>query len=175
MKKNTALILALSLIVVCLIGGTIAWLTDSTSTIENTFTIGKVDIDLTEDNPANQTAQMTPGSDITKDPTVKVDASSESCYVYIKIDDNAADYLTWTIADGWTALTGQTGVYYREYTKGDGAEYAVLANDKVTVKDDITGITDGDEPTLSFTAYAIQKDNIADAATGWAELNPSHP
>ncbi|MCR4963725.1 MAG: SipW-dependent-type signal peptide-containing protein [Firmicutes bacterium] len=180
MKKHTrrtALIVSLAVIVCCLIGGTIAWLTDTTDQITNTFTIGKVDIDLTEQNPANKTAQMIPGSDITKDPKVTVDASSEDCYVYIQITNNAADYLDWTIANGWTALSGQTGVYYREYTKSTtGAEYPVLADNKVTVKSTLTNAqmdaAAQTPPTLAFKAYAIQKTNITDAADGWAKLNP---
>ena len=180
MKKKTALIVSLALIIVCLIGGTIAFLTDKTDTVTNTFTIGKVDIDLTETKPGENggTAQMTPGCDIEKDPTVTVDADSEDCYVYIKIEDtNASDYLTWAIADGWTQGDGTDipdNVYYRAYTKGSGATYSVLADDKVTVKTDITGIANGVTPTLAFTAYAIQKDatSITSPAIGWAELNP---
>ena len=169
MKKKTALIVSLALIIVCLIGGTIAWLMDSTDTITNTFTIGKVDIDLTETVPDDREAQMTPGSEIAKDPTVSVTSDSEACYVYIKIDDEASDYLTWDIADGWTELSGETGVYYRTVAKGEGTDYPVLKDNKVTVKDTVTSVTG--TPTLAFTAYAIQSENIDDAAAGWTALN----
>ncbi len=178
MKKNsrrTALIASLVVIVVCLIGGTIAWLTDTTTAITNTFTIGNVDIDLTEQNPEGQTAKMVPGSTITKDPKITVDKSSEECYVYVKITDNASNYISWEIAEGWTALTGQTGVYWRVYSPADPAvdtDYNILKNNTVTVEDNIAEITSGDSPSLTFQAYAIQKANITDAADGWAKLNP---
>ena len=29
------------------------------------------------------------------------------------------------------------------------------------------------QPTLTFTAYAVQKDNVATAADAWAKANPS--
>ena len=38
-------------------------------------------------------------------------------------------------------------------------------------KDEIKNITS--KPTLTFTAYAVQKDGIADAETAWAKANPT--
>ena len=38
-------------------------------------------------------------------------------------------------------------------------------------KEDIKDIMT--EPTLTFTAYAVQKDGIDDAATAWAKVNPT--
>ena len=56
------------------------------------------------------------------------------------------------------------------------AEFAVLKNDQVKVLDSVTkemltgqGFT---APTLTFTAYAVQKDNIATAAEAWAKVTP---
>ena len=179
-KRRVATIVSLVLITCIAIGGTIAWLTDTTNSIKNTFTVGKVDIELTEATPSendNRELQMVPGSTVTKDPKITVDASSENCYVYVKIvENNTTDYLTWTIADGWTALAGQNGVYYREYTKSTtGATYSILANDQVTFKNTITNAqmdaAETNPPTLTFTGYAIQKANITDAADGWPKLN----
>lgn len=48
MKKRTlTLVIALVLVAVCAVGGTLAWLMD-TDTVTNTFTVGNVDISLTE-------------------------------------------------------------------------------------------------------------------------------
>ena len=49
-------------------------------------------------------------------------------------------------------------------------DFYVLNGNKVTVsnsltKEDITNIT---QPKLTFTAYAVQKDGMADAAAAWA-------
>ena len=82
--------------------------------------------------------------------------------------------MTYSIADDWTALTGQPGVYYREVgavTADTG--FSILKDDVVKVsdtltKEDIKNITT--KPTLTFTAYAVQKDGIADAATAWSKI-----
>ena len=47
-KKTVALLMSLVLIFGVAVGGTIAWLMDTTKEVVNTFTVGKVDIDLTE-------------------------------------------------------------------------------------------------------------------------------
>ena len=46
--KGIALALVLVLLLGCGIGGTIAWLLDTTPTVTNTFTVGKVDLTLVE-------------------------------------------------------------------------------------------------------------------------------
>ena len=69
-------------------------------------------------------------------------------------------------------------MFYREVASGPAdQEFAVLADNKVTVLDSVTSammdnITKGttDAPTLTFSAYAIQKSGFADAAAAWDEL-----
>ena len=178
-KRRIATIVSLVLIVCIAVGATLAWLTDVTESVENTFTVGKVDIDQTETKPTDKTAKMIPGSDIEKDPKITVKAGSEACYVYVKIEktNNPDTYLTYSIADGWTALTGEEGVYYRTCNAVTAdTDFPILANNKVTVKDTITNAdmtaASSANPKLKFTGYAIQQDNITGAADGWAKLNP---
>lgn len=190
MKKNRILMVICLMLVVSIasIGGTIAWLTDSTGTVKNTFTASDVDIDLTETKPENNTAKMVPGATIEKDPTVKVLADSEACWVFVKIEkstDKAFDsYMTFEIADGWTALPNVDGVYYRAVSDTDTEQtFAVLKDNKVTVKDTVTKammdeVNENNKPTLSFTAYAIQQANGGTTFTAeqaWAQLNPTTP
>ena len=73
--KARRALLSISLVLVMMmaaVGGTIAWLTDSTDEIKNTFTVGNVDIDLTEtaNNSSNDgwEAELNPGSVYVKDP-----------------------------------------------------------------------------------------------------------
>ena len=47
-KKTLALVLALTLLVAGVVGGTLAWLTDQTAEVKNTFTVGDINIGLTE-------------------------------------------------------------------------------------------------------------------------------
>ena len=171
--------LALVLVVaVASVGGTIAWLTATTAPVTNTFTVGDINIELKE---TTTNYKMVPGNTIAKDPKVTVKANSEACWLFVKIEKstNLSDFITYTVAEGWTALTGVDGVYYREVNATDaaGVTFSVLKDDRVTVKDTVTktmmnALTDATRPTLTFTAYAVQKDNIADAATAWAKLNP---
>ena len=179
-KKSLALVLALAMIVVCVVGGTLAWLTDKTAPVTNTFTYGDIDITLAESE--NLDLKMIPGYTIAKDPKVTVLAGSEKCYLFVKVDKSANfdTFMTYEIADGWTALTGVNGVFYRVVdTDGMGTAYSVLANDKVTVRDTVTkdmlnGLTEATQPTLTFTAYACQymKNNTEHftAADAWAKV-----
>ena len=173
------MILALTLIVGGIVGGSVAWLTAQTAPVVNTFTVGDINITLAETTTA---FKMVPGNPIAKDPKVTVLANSEACWLFVKVEKSANfdSFMTYSMAEGWTALSGEDGVYYREVaaTGTTGTSFGVLASDQVTVKNTVTkemmnAITNGTAPapTLTFTAYAVQKDNIADAATAWGKLN----
>ena len=184
-SKAVALVLALVLTIGCVVGGTIAWLTDKTEEVKNTFTYGDINIDLTE--TTGNTYKIVPGVDLDKDPKVTVEANSEACWLFVKVDevnwptfteiDGTTKKVAYAIADGWTALEGYTGVYYREVpTKADAQEFAVLANNKVIVSENLTK-TEIDavttNPTLTFTAYAVQKAEVTSATAAWAIANPT--
>lgn len=182
--KTVALLLALVLVVGGVIGGTLAWLTDKTDPVTNTFTVGNIDITLTETTGTSY--KMVPGNTITKDPKVTVKGGSEACYLFVKVEEENWPTFTesdgtrkvkYGIADGWTALTGETGVYYREVRAVTAdTSFDVLAGNVVTVSENLTktevsGITT--QPKLTFTAYAVQKDGITDAGTAWTKANPT--
>lgn len=115
MKKVLALLGCAVLLVVGSVAGTMAYLT-STKEVKNTFTIGKVTIELDEarvntdgkpldangtevtlDKAARVTAntyRLMPGKTYTKDPTIKVDSGSEDCYLFVKIVNGIANYET---------------------------------------------------------------------------------
>ena len=189
-KKSLALVLALAMIVVCVVGGTLAWLIATTPEVKNTFTYGDINIELKEtgatvaaDGSATKEFKMIPGYAIDKDPKVTVKAGSEKCYLFVKVDKSANfdNFMTCTIATGWTALDGVDGVFYRVVDTADmGTAYSVLANDKVTVRGDVTkamlnGLTEATQPTLTFTAYACQYNssngNSFTAADAWAKCS----
>ena len=62
-KKTLALFLALALVLGGVIGGTMAWLTDKTPEIVNTFTDSDIEITLTETGATNNanSYKMVPG------------------------------------------------------------------------------------------------------------------
>jgi len=141
--KPLAVLLALTLLVGCAIGGTIAWLTAETGDVENTFTVGDINITLEEtgtDANKNKGYDFVPGDTLAKDPKVTVVAGSEDCYLFVKVTsaNNSCDavnsIVNWNVTtvenpeDGWVAYTPKTeapaGVtyYYRTVAKDDEAQ-----------------------------------------------------
>lgn len=176
-KKGWLSVVALVLVLCCAVGGTLAWLTDKTDPVTNTFTVGDIDIDLTESDGLD--LKMIPGRKITKDPKVTVKAGSEACWLFVKVEKSAnfADFLTYEMADGWTALDGVDGVFWREVGAVTADTFfEVLKGNKVTVQNTVTkemlqGVKEGTErPTMTFTAYAVQKEGFDDALTAWGKI-----
>ena len=209
-KKLLILIACECVLLFTMVTGTIAWLTHETQSITNTFTPSDINITLEETDATDSDAdslvdswskKMIPGATIKKDPVVTVAKNSESCYVFVKVDEdlgawtadgvNFATYFEYSVitgTDGWTTLSGETGVYYRLVSTSDGDQpFQVLNENRVTVKNTVTKAdmeklyaANAKMPTLKFTAYAIQSENLpyADnatdlqkAQTAWAVLN----
>ena len=179
-------LLALVLVIGCVAGGTVAWLVATSDTVTNTFTYGDINITLAE--TTGEDYKIIPGKDIPKDPKVTVTAGSEACWLFVKVEESGtfvADKVTYAIADSWTQGNGTeipSNVYYREVSAEDaknGVSYYVLAgnttypNGVITVSSDLTkeNIPTAN-PTLTFTAYAVQKENITTAADAWAKVTP---
>ena len=200
MKKRTlALILALVLVFGAAVGGTIAYLTDTTGPIANTFTVGNVDITLTEtfntDTDSDQEkdawkAQLIPGTTYAKDPVVTVTGNSEDCWLFVKFEQNGdpATYLTYTsnltAENGWTQGDGTNipdNVWYRAVNKADtDTSFQLLAGNStyptgcISVKDTVTNqnMNTAANAQLVYTAYACQKANMT-AVDAWAAVNPT--
>ena len=179
--KAVTAMLALTLVLAAYwaVGGTAAWLAAKSEPIASTFTFGDINITLTETDHQEQ-IKIIPGVDIPKDLKVTVTADSVDCWLFVKVEQTGTfvpDKVTYAIDDGWTKGNGAIpeGVYYRE-VKGVTADevFPVLKDDKITVsntltKEEIQNITD---PTLTFTAYAVQKEGINTAADAWAVAAP---
>jgi len=171
--KKLAILICIVLVLVVGVGATLAWLTDKSGPVTNTFTPSTIDIELDE---TKQPYQMVPGHTIDKDPIVTVKAGSEACYLFVKVvkSDNFDDYMTYENADVWTLLEDDgiddenVAVYYREQSEVPAnadplPAYSVLKNNKVMVNSDVTKEmmdkiikSEDPEPTLTFTAYATQ-------------------
>lgn len=167
--KAFAALLAVTLLVGSAIGGTLAWLTSKSDSLVNTFTIGNVAITL-EETTGND-YKVTPGVPVAKDPKVTVTAGSEACWVFVEIQEseNWSDGLTYEPAAGWTPLTSEAGVYYRDVASNptQNQDFYVLAGDDkhpngiVKVDEDITSLDANTK--LTFTAYAIQQEGFNDS------------
>lgn len=98
-KKILATCLVVALAATAVIGGTLAYFTD-TADQKNTFTVGNVDIKLdekdiisTDPNARTEEDQtfedaIVPGREFTKDPTITVEDGSQDCYVFLELDMN---------------------------------------------------------------------------------------
>lgn len=146
MNKFTKILLTalcLVLVVALSVGGTLAWLTDNTETVTNTFTVGDINITLVEheydpedtdaklnDTPVDEVSyKLIPGTTYFKDPTLTLKAGSEKCYLFVKFEEinDPATYLVYdSILDkegnNWTQGKGDdaddadhipTNVWYR--------------------------------------------------------------
>lgn len=86
-RKTLALALTLCMVAILAIGGSLAYFTDTTGPQVNEFTVGNVNINLTE--PAwKGDATLMPGVTYAKDPTITVGDNSQDCYVFLKMDMN---------------------------------------------------------------------------------------
>ncbi len=95
MNKKKTIIAAIVLLLVAAIGGAIAYFTD-TDTKTNTFTIGNVDITLTEpnwdttdadhDNVPDAAENLSPGVSVAKDPTITNVSATAPAYVFAKVE-----------------------------------------------------------------------------------------
>lgn len=186
--KTKAIVLALCavLLVAASVLATLAFL-KSTDSVENTFTVGKVKITLDEakageyGDVADATVRvkgneykLIPGRKYAKDPTVHLEAGSEESYIFVKVENGLAAIEAageTTIAaqitgNGWTALDGAAGVYYKQVEANVNAEdYLVFSSFILADDADVANYTDA---KITVTAYAIQADGFADAAEAWA-------
>ena len=181
--KAVTAMLALTLVLAAYwaVGGTAAWLAAKSEPIASTFTFGDINITLTETDPQEQPAKIIPGVDIPKDLRVTVKADSVDCWLFVKVEEAGtfvAGKVTYAIAEGWTKGDGSQipeDVYYREVREVMAERaFSVLKDDKITVsneltKQDIQNITN---PTLTFTAFAVQMEGINTAAEAWEKIGP---
>ncbi|MBQ6868486.1 MAG: hypothetical protein IJO16_07450 [Clostridia bacterium] len=182
-KAMLALVCALALVVGSVMG-TMAYLTSTTETVTNTFTVGKVGITLDEAKVTEygvkdgdtrviaNTYKLVPGHTYVKDPTVHVANDAEASYLFVKVvDEIAAIEDKTTVADqmttnGWVELEGVDNVYYlnRTVDKTTG-DVKVFENFKVKGDADVAAYAG---KTITVVAYAVQADGFANAAAAWA-------
>ena len=206
MRTKKALLAALCacLLVVGSVMGTMAYLT-ATENVVNTFTVGSI----TFGDGANEkgldeaktdeygvkadpevrvqtnTYKLVPGHTYVKDPTVHIKNDSESCYLFVKVENgisdieaaseaggyqNIADQLD---ANGWDVLTGVDNVYYQSWAAADGAvesetdDVVVFSNFKVAGTANNKDVADHAAAQIVVTAYAVQADGFKSAAEAW--------
>lgn len=122
--KHIALVVAITLLLGCAIGGTLAWLMDTSDTVTNTFSTSTIGVELKEHtyNAENGTLnsettesgvsnyKMVPGWTIPKDPEAWITDGSEAAILFVQVEEsqNFDTFMTYAIADGWILLTDNT-------------------------------------------------------------------
>lgn len=200
-RKSLLLALCAVALVVTSVMGTMAYLTSTTETVTNTFTVGQVTITLDEakvdddgkiidvnDRGIKNNYTLAPGGKYDKDPIVHVNEKSENSWIFVEVVNGLAAVEAASVdggyqnidaqiqANGWKPLENVDGVYYMEYTKG-------AADRELEVFQEVNIATDANTKTewanletngaITITAYAVQKaDTIANQAAAWAIAKP---
>ena len=184
-KRTLALVLCMVLLVAGSVLGTLAYLTSTTGVVENTFTVGKVEITLDEakvnadgtavegaDRVTENKYHLIPGHSYIKDPTVHVDDESENCWLFVKVENGLADIIDTTTIEAqmdendWDVIDADNGIYAYERiaTKAD-TNVVVFENFKLKGDADVAKYADA---KITVTAYAVQADGFTTAAAAWA-------
>ena len=129
-KKLLITIACLSVVLCTLVTGTLAWLIAESEPITNTFIPSNISVSLVEENHGDgYKFQMIPGKEYKKDPEVTVTTDID-CYVFVKVEEifnavsytenstektaNFSDFLSYTIAEGWTPLVDENNDGYSD-------------------------------------------------------------
>lgn len=184
-KKIMAAALAICMMATLVVGMSLAYFTDTDSKT-NTFTVGNVDITLTEPSWLGDTSEdavrLIPGKTIAKDPTITVAQGSQTAYTFMKVE-LSADFLElitdWATAQQVTDPKAVIGAWFTSATSPKimamGSDYVILgvlspkaAGDSVKYFDAVTvpGTVTQDmikangTYTINITAYAIQAEGF---------------
>ena len=188
-KKLVVAVVALSIALVCAIGGTLAFIAAKSNSVINTFTYGKIALTLTEtegtkNNGVREFENIVPGAEVEKDPTVSVLANSENCYVYAKVVNNVVldgnvvvtcniNTSQWTLVKEVKNTDGSVVSLYQYTGNDDGivekasddtvlpALFKTVTFDSDIESEDLTAL-DAITDDIVITAYAHQADYASD-------------
>lgn len=185
-RRAVVLLLACTMLIGGTTGGTMAWLMGNSSPVHNVFTPSRIVISVEEtptddedEDPNTNAYQMMPGATIFKDPVVTFHEGGEDAWLFVKMEKSANfdDFMTFDMAEGWTLLDGKTDIYWREVDKSDEAQlFDTIKDNAVQVKAEVTAamlntLTAETYPTLSVTAYAVQRESVASAQDAYALID----
>ena len=195
-RKITALCLVVALLAVAIVGGTMAYFTD-TESATNVFTVGSIDIELTEPNwNPNVKPDIVPGNSYAKDPKLTNKGNSDA-YVRIGVNVNNPAILTtlsstseyrpalekivdiqsdWTFDKVITNADESVTIYYNyvnvlapDATTPDLFTRVMIPTD-LKQTDEVKAIA-GKEFKLTINGQAIQADGFATKEAAYAALD----
>ena len=165
-KKIIAVCLIVAMAAIAVVGGTLAWFTDD-EVATNTFTVGNVDITLTEPNWTSTGSQdapeVYPGEPLAKDPTVKNDGANP-CFVRIKVTGldclapasnitYRTDYVPGKLGDNWVLHTDGYFAYNKVLAVGATTDALF---DQIVIPTDLENGNAESEFDVVVTAEAVQ-------------------
>lgn len=182
-KKVLAIVLCVAMLAIAIAGGTLAYFTDNDAKT-NTFTLGKVDIELTEPNykpGENGKLEVFPGQTYAKDPTITVASDSEDCYLVATVTISKRSNLYALYANDTTGVKQPWGLSLAgngKMVSGGIADYkavgavengvsGTLLNDKVflTYSEDVPG------DTITYTFYFKNVHTAGDVEVLFTHVN----
>ncbi len=120
--------------------------------------------------------KLVPNHEYIKDPTIHVDAASENCWVFVKVEnglttaDATAEAKGETTiaaqmaAKGWSLVTGTTNVFAHKDIHKAGDDVVVF--EKFKIANDAV-VADYANAQIVITGYAVQSDNFNTAQAAW--------
>lgn len=195
-KTKIALTLVCAvLLVAASVMGTLAYLTSTTDTVTNTFTVGNVSFDTgagldeaevdqygakeykedgttLEDRVTANTYKLIPGHTYVKDPTVHISSDSENAWLFVKVENG----ISAIEATGDTTIANQmTTLGWIPVATGSNVYYykvQVKANDDIVVFNSFTLATDAavanySNASIKIQAGIVQAEGFASAQAAW--------
>lgn len=188
MKKRSlfTMIASLALVGAMGVGATLAYLSDSSGTLVNTFEFGSISLELYENDYNNQNegedinatdfggnsyTNLYPGQKVDKEPYIKVDTSLD-CYVYARIECDESLYTMGNVSDEWVLVDFSN---VENYCVEENTKYFVY-KDVVTADMDDTLESFFDSVTISAEAdeYTELSDIVIDAVAVQKEGNEDY-
>ncbi len=178
-KKILALTLCVAMVAIAIVGGTLAYFTD-TDAETNVFTVGNIDIDLEEwtDNnePFVDVDGIMPGETETKIVDVK-NIGNEEAYVCVTIviPENMIPVWAEEVEQNWELIKGDENMkasgeylfYYKKaLTTDDPGNVTTNLLEAVTLDPNVTELTAADKYEVEVTAGGIQAESFVDAEDG---------
>lgn len=191
MKMKNMLIGGMSLaLVACIsVGGTLAYLSDNTGTMTNTFKFGTLEVTQKEtdgtttvnDSGSLTYADLVPGDTVKKEVKISLTDHKVNAYVYVAVKNSNENLVKYGNGDNenfvagvssdWTKVESEEVSGYNLYVYSGETDAAKAVNSfedsvlfaNAQVQDAGTGsATVGDDTTIQIASYAIQADHVTD-------------
>ena len=187
-KKIAALCLCAALLAVAVIGGTLAFFTD-TDDKDNVFTVGGIDIVLEEpkwdEEGSVDAKEAYPGEALNKDPQIK-NVGANPCFVRLQITGWDAlikaglsknnitwrtDYVDGKLGDNW--VLGEDGYFYYLLSVEAGGVPTDAVFDQIVIPSDVTNGDAVTEYTIDVNAYGVQAQGMRTSYSSLTTTTPS--